>query len=258
MSINVAFESLLVYILVFARMGGMIFFCPFLARRNVPSQIRVALVLGMTLILAPTMNPAEILQFSDIEMIVAILKELLVGVVCSFVFQIFYYLLFFAGDLMDMQFGMSMAKVFDPGSNIQMSVSGNLLSIMFMLFLFATDSHLLLIKIFASSYQIIPIGVPAINGDISGFFLSLFISTFSMLIRLTLPFIAAEFTMEVGMGVLMKLIPQIHVFVINIQFKMLMGILLLLVFAQPVADFLDIYMETMMKTMERSLFAIVG
>ena len=52
------------------------------------------------------------------------------------------------------------------------------------------------------------------------------------------------------MGVLMKLIPQIHVFVINIQLKMLLGILLLLLFAGPITSFLDNYIRLMFENME--------
>jgi flagellar biosynthetic protein FliR len=44
-----------------------------------------------------------------------------------------------------------MAKVFDPGTSIQMSISGNIFSLLFVLFLFVTDSHLVLIRLFASS-----------------------------------------------------------------------------------------------------------
>ena len=41
------------------------------------------------------------------------------------------------------------------------------------------------------------------------------------------------------MGILMRLIPQIHVFVINIQAKVLLNILLLVLLIQPITHFLD-------------------
>ena len=45
---------------------------------------------------------------------------------------------------------------------------------------------------------------------------------------------------------LMKLIPQIQVFVINIQAKILLGLLLMMLFAYPVGAFLDTYISSMM------------
>lgn len=77
-----------------------------------------------------------------------------------------------------------------------------------------------------------------------------------MALRLTLPFIAAEFVLELSMGVLMKLIPQIHVFVINIQFKLLLGILLLLAFSSPIASFVDNYMRIMWENLQRAFLAL--
>ena len=60
------------------------------------------------------------------------------------------------------------------------------------------------------------------------------------------------------MGVLMKLIPQIHIFVINIQFKMILGLLLLLAFAGPVASFTDNYMRIMFENLQYAFSALAG
>lgn len=258
MSINAAFGNIEIYLLIFVRMGGMIFLNPLLSRRNVPSQVRLALALGLTILLVPTVSTVGAIGLSEIEIFAAMLKEIFVGFCCAYAFQIFYFLLFFAGDMMDMQFGLSMAKVFDPGTNIQMSVTGNLLSILFMLYILATDSHLLMIQIFATSYDIIPIGVPGLGIDAASYMMKLFVDAFSMMMRLTLPFVVAEFIVEVGMGVLMKLIPQIHVFVINIQIKMLLGIAMLFLFAQPISEFLNKYTEVMFQSMEKLLYIAGG
>ena len=186
----------------------------------------------------------------------ALLRELFVGLACGFVFQVYYYILFFAGDWMDMHFGMSMAKVFDPGTSIQASMSGNLFNTMFLLYFFATDSHLLLIRIFIDSFRILPVGAVTLTAETPEFFLELFIAAFSMVLRLALPFVAAEVVLEVTIGVLMKLIPQIHVFVINMQMKVMLGFVLLLAFSGPIASFLDNYMRVMLENMQWAFSAM--
>ena len=239
-----------VYILVFVRLAGMIGFNPLLSRRNLPAMVRVGLILLLTLLLAPNVYAGDAAMGGSLDLVEAILRELLLGLGLGFVFQIFYYLLFFIGDLMDTQFGMSMAKVFDPGTSVQMSISGNLLTIVFCLYIFATDSHLLLIQIFARSFTVIPAGGFVPTAQAASLMLDLFIAAFSLAMRLAVPFLAAELILEISMGVLMKLIPQIHVFVINIQLKMLLGILLLLLFAGPITSFLDNYIRLMFENME--------
>lgn len=49
----------------------------------------------------------------------------------------------------------------------------------------------------------------------------------------------------------MKLIPQIHVFVINIQSKILLGILLMMLFARPIGAFIDSYYGMMMSEVQK-------
>lgn len=246
-------ESLSVYILVFCRVAGMIIFNPVFARTTVPTQIRAGLVLGLTFLIAQPFTINDLPNFSEISFLIIMFHELAFGFVCGYVFQFFYYMLFAAGDIIDMGIGLSMAKAMDPGTNLQISVSGNIFQILFTMYLFATDSHLTLIKIVASSYDIIGLGAMNFNLDVSIFMINLFINTFTLAMQLVLPFAAASFTLEMSMGILMKLIPQINVFVINFQFKVLLGISLLYIYAGPVSDFLLNYMNSMYKEMLKLL-----
>ena len=124
---------------------------------------------------------------------------------------------------------------------------------MFALFIFATNSHLLLIQIFTASFQILPLGGASFSPECAQFFLELFIGAFSLGLRLALPFMAAEFVLELSMGVLMKLIPQIHVFVINIQIKIAVGFLVLLLLVSPMKSWLEDLMHQMLMTMQEIL-----
>ncbi|MCI8649739.1 MAG: flagellar biosynthetic protein FliR [Anaerotruncus sp.] len=242
-----------IYMLVLARMAGAIGVNPMLNRKNVPIMVRVALVLLLTWLIAPGMALQQG-GFTERDLIFQFIKELCVGLACGFVFQVFYYMLFFTGDLMDTHFGMAMAKVFDPGTSIQMSISSNWLNILFIFYIFVTNSHLLMIRIFATSFQIVPIGQTTFTPHVLGFVLDLFIEAFSLALRLALPFVAMEFVLDLSMGILMKLIPQIHVFVISIQCKVLLGISMLLIFAVPVGGYLDRYMNLMFENMQKAFF----
>lgn len=253
---TVQFEGLSTFLLVFVRMVAMLGFNPLMQRRNVPRRVVTALALCLTFLLAPLVTPAP--DMAGLEMAISILREVLIGFVCGLVFQIFYYLLFYVGDFMDMQFGLSMSKVMDPGTSIQASFSSNLLGYMFVLYFFATDSHLVMIRLFAASFDIIAVGGGAMTLHFAQFIIELFLTTFSLILRLILPFAIAEFSVEMAMGVLMRLIPQIHVFVINIQVKLLMALALLLMFAPLIGGFLDNYVILMLENMQRALFALAA
>ncbi|MBP1556653.1 MAG: flagellar biosynthetic protein FliR, partial [Oscillospiraceae bacterium] len=133
---TVSFDGFYIYVLVFARLAGLVFFNPLLSRRNVPTQIRAGLVLLLTILVSPSVDASAVTPDS-FDLIIGIIKELFIGFLCGFVYQVFYYLLLFAGDWLDTEFGMAMAKVFDPATNMQISVTGNLLTLLFTCYLFA-------------------------------------------------------------------------------------------------------------------------
>ena len=56
--------------------------------------------------------------------------------------------------------------------------------------------------------------------------------------KLCMPILAAELLGQVGMGILMKVIPQINVFAINIELKVIIGLVLLLLLLTPFSEFL--------------------
>ena len=237
-----------VFLLVFARMGGAIFSNPMFTKRSVPMRVRAGLVLALSLLIAPGLSGNVVSGFNTLEMAMALMKEVVLGLCMGLILQIFFYMIFVAGDLLDTVFGLSMGKVMDPVNGVSASIFGQLLNVCFFLYLFATGTHLLLIKVYAYSFEMIPVGTYMLVVSE--------ISAFVMVIKLALPFVAAEFILEAAMGVLMKLIPQIHVFVINLQVKILAGMLLMMLFAQPVGNFIDRYITVMFDEIQRLLTMI--
>ncbi len=248
MTIDIAFANILMYLLVWVRLAGMILFNPLLARRNIPAMARNGLVLFLTLLIAPMQGAevaAAVYQLSGLGYALALVGEMFIGLCYGFIFQIFYYLLFFVGDLMDGDMGISMAKTFDPATNIQTAFSSSLLTLMFTLFLFVSGSHLVLIRLFANSFNNITVGTFSLNRDIAGFILELFVTAFNLVLRLAAPIMVAEFALQGAMGILMKFVPQITVFVINFQLRILLGILMLLLFMPFFGQFIDTYIDAL-------------
>ena len=258
-SLTITTDLVRVYILVFVRFAGIIAFNPILARQQIPAQLRAAIPFGAALLLAPTLPVPTELSVEGFEFVLAIFRELAVGLVFGFVVILFYYMLMTAADIMDTQFGLAMAKTMDPGTKVQTAFSGTRLNVIFLAYFFVTNSHLVLIHIAASSYELLPIGAPNLNLEAApDFAMTLFSSVFSLALRLTFPFVAAELILEMSLGILMKLIPQIHVFVVNMQLKIILAILMLFLLASPICVFIDNYIIKMMNAIQESLYAIVS
>lgn len=261
MSIQLSFAFVSVYILVFARLAGMILLNPLFARVNLPNTARLGLVLFLMLLIAPLqpIETAELVNnFGGIAFVFAIIRELFIGAIYGYIFQIFYYMLFFAGDLMDTDFGIAMAKTFDPASNIQVSFSGRLLTILFSMYIFATGSHLALIKIYADSFTLLPLGTLSLSVNLPTFILRLFSEVFLLAMRLVAPFMVAEFILQASMGILMRFVPQVTVFVINFQLRILLGLIMLFLLAPFIGQFIDRYITVLFDSMSEATRLLMG
>ena len=73
-----------------------------------------------------------------------------------------------------------------------------------------------------------------------------------------MPILAAELLGQVGMGVLMKVIPQINVFAINIDLKVIIGLGLLYLLLNPISEFLLGVEVGMLQSLQRLLPMMSG
>lgn len=223
------------------RMTGCVVFNPILGRRNIPVMFRVAFSVILTLFLYPFV-PAQQqnLQISSpVVFTVCAVKELLIGFLVGFVMQMTQAVIIMAGEQMDMQLGISMSKIYDPQSNISMPLSASLINAMFMLIFFLSNSHLTLMQLFVKLGVAIPYGDQLIP---AGTFSKL-VSCFGLMLiysaKLCLPIIAVEMISQIGIGIMMKAVPQIDIFTVEVQLKIIIGFLAIVVLIPPFASFIE-------------------
>lgn len=246
----VLFRSFETNLLVFARILSIFAFTPLLSRRNVPVMVRVILSIFITMIVIMVVQPEPVDSGTQAGIyLMMILREVFIGLVLGFITNMFFNTVQVAGEIMDMQSGLGMAKVFDPETNIQMSIMGSIISFMMYLYFFATNAHMSYIRLFVISFDTLPVGGSGFNPDLGYNIASYFSVLLAMVTKLAMPIIAAAFVLEFCMGMLMKSVPQIQIMVVNIQLKVAVGFLMLFLIAIPIADFVDKYLETWLDTL---------
>ena len=230
--------ALTLFLLITARMSGLVLFNPILNRQNIPSFFRAGFILLLSAFTYSVIGgrvepPAGILTLAA-----AFLLEIAVGLVLGMVVQFFFYIPQMAGLAIDTQMGMTMNQVYDVSSHSNMSVTGTLLNSLMLLLFFAGNGHHTLLRIMITSGEIVGYGGVSIGNDIPNLALELFIQCTLFAVKLCMPILAAELIGQLGMGVLMKVIPQINVFSINIELKVLVGLSLLLLLMYPFSEYL--------------------
>lgn len=231
-------DKFMIFSLIFMRMSGFILLNPLFGRRNIPSIAQGGIIMTLTLLIYSFTGSEGVQMNTPIEYGFLLLKEFAIGYVLGFVMQLFDMVVTFAGSVIDYQMGLAMASIYDPSSGAQVALTGRVFQIFTILMFFAVDGHLALMKILVTSGQIIAYGEITITTGLGLGILNIFTQCIILAVKLAIPFIAIEFLTEAGVGILMKMIPQINVFVVNIQVKILMGLITLVFLFSPISDFL--------------------
>lgn len=232
-------------LLIFMRMSGCVLFNPILGRRNIPVVVKIGLTLMLS-VFTYHLVPAQTFEISSfLVFFVELMKELLIGFMVGYVIQLFLAVILISGENMDMQIGISMSKIYDPQSNVSMPISGSLLNAMFLLIFFASNAHLTLIQVFVKLCVLVPYGSLTIKPDLFQNLAGLFGLILIYAVKLALPILAAELITEIAVGLVMRAVPQIDVFTINIQLKVIIGFIMILVLVPSFAAFLERIMTLM-------------
>ncbi len=236
--------NFIVLIMVLMRVTGIFTFNPIFSRRGVPNAIKV----GASLLLAVVMTAAGDFDYTMpaglFPFVFDMAKELLIGAILGFFVNLMLQVFSMAGEVTDMQLGLSMAKSYDPTFG-NAGLSTQYYSYWFMLYFFAVGGHLSYIRLFSISYESIPMGYTSFNINILYVLVRYFQTVLTLGLKLAMPVIAASLITEFCIGVLMKAVPTIHVFVLNIQIKMLVGFVVLAASCGIVSEFMDKIMGIM-------------
>ena len=250
--------ELSLFFFILARMSGCVLFNPILGRRGLPGMFKSGLLLLLS-VTALTMTgyrpsvPGTILEMAGI-----ILLEFALGYILGLAMNIFFYIPLLGGETIDTQMGMSMGKTYDPSSQASVSVSAMLLNTLMMLLFFVANGHHTLMRIILVSGRIVPFGQVVLGRDLYWTLVELFIECTVLAIKLCMPILAAELLGQISMGILMKVIPQINVFVINIDLKVIIGLALELLLLAPFSEYLMSVEVKMLRTFQELITMMAG
>ena len=230
--------ELTLFLFVSARVGGFVLFNPILGRTSIPAAFRTGMAMVLSVFVASVTEQQPPTPSGTAEFMVLMLLEIAIGFLLGMAVNFFFYIPQLAGSMVDTQMGMTMNQMYDPGTSANMSVTGQILNVLMTLLFFAGGGHLTLLRLFLTSEQIVPFGQVSIGLPAYNLMLELFVECTVLAVKLCMPILAAELIAQVGMGVLMKVIPQINVFAINIELKVIVGLGLLLVLIVPFSEFL--------------------
>lgn len=251
-------SELYLFTLIFMRITGFVLFNPLLGRNSLPNLAKAGIIMVFSVFVFGMSPDVAAVPGTMLEFALRLLLELGIGFVLGFIMRLFFMIIQVGGEVIDAQMGLTMAQVYDASSQINMTVTASLLNILMVLVFFEENGHYTMLRIFFSSHQVVPFGQAAFGQAVASGVVEVFLSCMLLAIKLSLPILAAELLGELSMGILMKAIPQINAFVINIELKVIIGLVLLFLFLVPISEFLLGAEAEMLETMGRMLEVIAA
>lgn len=253
---NFTVENAEFYLLIVMRMSGFIFTAPILSVRTIPVKIKVLLTLGFSILIYASIPYESMDYLGVIGYAGLVIKELILGILIGFFCNICTHILNFSGQLIDMEIGFGMVNQLDPLNNLNITVTGNLYNYFVSMILIITDMHHYIIRAFIDVFQVVPIGEINFQPNMYLIMLRFMKDYFIIGFRIILPIFAAMLIVNVVLGILARVAPQMNMFVIGIQLKVFIGLAIILIAIQwipEVADFIFSEMKTMMDLVVKSV-----
>lgn len=257
-SIDFTLQNFEYFLLILTRISMFVVVAPFFSINNTPAMVKVGFSAVVSLMLYFVL-PFEALNYTTvIGYAFLVIKEAITGLIIGFSTYCCNSIILLAGQMIDMNIGLSMAQEYDPGMRTTVAITGNLYNYFILMLLIVTDMHRYLFKSLCDAYTLIPIGGTVFRWDSLVLSMIRFIADlFVIAFRIVLPIFACIMILNAVLGIMVKVAPQIHMFSVGAQMKILVGfaVLFLTIFLLPnVADYIFTEMKTMLVSFIKGLY----
>jgi flagellar biosynthetic protein FliR len=220
------------------RVMALIMTAPVLSEKSIPKRVKIGLGMLITFVVAPNLPPVNVAIFSPQAVWLA-LQQVLIGVAIGFTMQLAFAAIRTAGELIGLQMGLSFATFIDPGSHLNMPVLARIIDMLALLLFLTFNGHLWLISMLVDTFHTLPIGGNPVN---SNAFMALVRAAgliFLNGLMLALPVITLLLTVNLALGLLNRMAPQLSVFVIGFPITLTVGLILMGLLMPLIAPFCE-------------------
>lgn len=250
--VNFAFSiyDLEYFLLIFTRISCFVFVAPFFSLRNTPAVVRVGISFFTSMLLYQALTPGDAVSYDTLlGYTVIVMKEAMVGLLIGFAANICTSIVNFAGAIADMETGLSMVTLMDPASRESTSITGVFYQYVMMLMMISTGMYRYLFGAIADTFKLIPVNGAVFSGESLLNSMITFLGDYIIIgFRIVLPVFCTILLLNAILGVLAKVSPQMNMFAVGIQLKILVGLSIIFFTAGMLpgaADFIFREMQSM-------------
>lgn len=244
-------ENLEFFLAIAMRISGFVFVAPFFSNSSMPQRAKLLLSFSVALIAFFVVPQDTPLEYSGVIGYAGLMiSEAVAGMILGLFANLAMYILSFAGQIADMEIGLSMVTQFDPTNNMQVTITSNILTYAVMLTMVVTNLHLYILRAVIDSFVLIPPGQVKLSPLLYEGYLGYIFDYMVLAFRIILPVFAALLVVNAVLAVLAKAAPQMNMFVIGFQLKIFVGLAVLTLMLLYLPSISDMIFNQMMKLLK--------
>jgi flagellar biosynthetic protein FliR len=215
----------MIHVLVVAvRVGAALLFAPLWGYAGFPTYFRIVLVFSIAVALASVIPFSEQAYLNPLAVLPA---EFIIGLLLSMGIRIAFAGLHFGGHLVSHFIGYSMVQTIDPTTANRSSVMSGFLSMFGYVIILATNQHHAILRVLASSYTVFPAGTMVQTRQWFDALMQASTQIFVIGWKIALPVFIATMLIELTVGFIARMQPQINTMIVAAPLKLYVGMLIL-------------------------------
>jgi flagellar biosynthetic protein FliR len=220
----------MVFTLVLTRTSGLVMTAPIFGTQALPRQVRALMAVAMSLLVTPvflntSMPPIE--NLAEFGRLLA--NEALVGLLLGLGLNVLFSGIQVAGQIVSQMSGLSLADVFSPGFDEDVSIFSQLFYFLTLAVFVAIGGHRIMTQSLLETFVALPPGHAMLGSSFVDVLISIITQAFALGIRAAAPLLTALLLSNLVLGLISRTLPQINVIVVGLGLNALlaMGLLFL-------------------------------
>lgn len=218
-------EYLITWMLVFFRAVGLVMLLPALAGRPPPVMLRLAVAMGIAIIIVGLVPPAKV-PLDHWSLALAAGGEILLGLALGFVTRMAFAAVEMAGRIISMEIGVAALPGFGAPEMSSEAVASFMSALAVLLF-FLFGAHMIVIGAFVKSFTFAVPGHAGLSPEAAELITRDTARVIELGLRIAAPFIALNFLITLAFSVLGRAVPKMNIFILAFPVRTLMGLGLL-------------------------------
>jgi flagellar biosynthesis protein FliR len=226
---NILINNFLLVLFIAVRITSAFVASPFFGHTAIPSQVKVLLALVISYMTFLTLPSRELNIEISLWMISFIcIKEAFVGLIIGYSLNIVFYGISFAGSIMGIEMGLSMAEIFNPATSVSSNVISDMMYFIALIIFLMIDGDHYLIRGVIYSFRVIPIGIFTFHESLYSLLIKYAGSVFIIAVKIASPLMVTFFLINIASGIITRLIPQMQVFFVTQPLILGLGFLMII------------------------------